>query len=233
MIPLNTQPIEKREVRDDGKLDVKEIFYTIQGEGPFAGQPAVFVRLAGCNLQCPLCDTDYTHDRHLMSPMEIIERGKQLYLGSYQMELIVVTGGEPFRQACGPFVRQARRLGFKVQFETNGTLYDDSMEHFWHEVTVVCSPKARINSSIAKVIDALKYVARSGEIDPDDGLPTRALDATARPGRLDLFTGITYLQPCDEQDEDRNRLNTQAVVNSCMKFGHRLCLQTHKLVGLP
>ena len=56
----NTQPAEKQ-VKSSGLiLAINSIFYTIQGEGPFAGSPAVFVRLAGCNLQCPMCDTEYT-----------------------------------------------------------------------------------------------------------------------------------------------------------------------------
>ena len=50
---INIQPIEKRELSTDGSVQVHSIFYTLQGEGPFAGQPAVFVRLAGFNLQCP------------------------------------------------------------------------------------------------------------------------------------------------------------------------------------
>jgi organic radical activating enzyme len=237
MIPLNTQPIEKREVRDDGALDVHSIFATIQGEGPFAGSPAIFVRLAGCNLQCPLCDTEYTQGRRVMQLPTLFEEIAKCETSIYPpyKPLIVLTGGEPFRQACGQFVRQAHRRSYRVQVETNGTLYDDSMDGVWglSTLTIVCSPKARINTDLIRHIDALKYVAREGFIDPNDGLPTRALDSTARPGRIPNFSGITYLQPCDEQDEDRDRLSTQAVINSCMKFGHRLCLQVHKIVNLP
>jgi organic radical activating enzyme len=103
----------------------------------------------------------------------------------------------------------------------------------WHTITVVCSPKARITSRLIPHIDALKYVLQADAVDPDDGLPTHALDSRARPGRIDNFAGDIYLQPCDEQDGELTFRNTQAVIASCMKYGYRLCLQTHKLLGLP
>ena len=72
MLP-NSQPIEKRS-RDADVLEVHSIFYTLQGEGPFCGSPAIFIRLAGCNLQCPGCDTDYTSKREHLSPETIVKR---------------------------------------------------------------------------------------------------------------------------------------------------------------
>jgi len=70
---LNQQLAEKRVERQDGALEIIDIFPTIQGEGPFAGEPAIFVRLAGCVLQCPLCDTDYTSGRRLISIPSLTE----------------------------------------------------------------------------------------------------------------------------------------------------------------
>ena len=60
MFKINSQAIEKSAHYTTRSYDVHSIFPTIQGEGPFVGQPAIFIRLAGCNLQCPACDTDYT-----------------------------------------------------------------------------------------------------------------------------------------------------------------------------
>ena len=75
---MNTQPVEKTWHDPLGVLKVHSIFNTIQGEGPLAGKPAVFVRLAGCNLQCVQCDTDYTSKEEKLSPPAIVERIKSL-----------------------------------------------------------------------------------------------------------------------------------------------------------
>lgn len=241
---LNLQTIEKRRESDDGSLDVFEVFPTIQGEGPLAGEPAVFVRLAGCNLQCPGCDTDYTSKRRLVRVKNLVYEVQKL-TGSQPnpvpwrtrlpspRPLVVVTGGEPFRQRCGPFVGQMLRT-HRVQIETNGTLYDESMVGWWNTTSVVCSPKAgRIADGLDHVITAYKYVVRAGEVDPTDGLPTSILGG-ARPARPHVgYSGEVYVQPMDEQDAVLNDANTRAAIESCQKFGYRLCLQLHKLIGLP
>lgn len=142
---FNNQLIEKR--HHNTELDVQSIFYTIQGEGPFCGTPAVFVRLAGCNLMCPSCDTDYTSKRQLMTTDEIIDRVRTAQLYSETSEeafdrlienptdepltyklfsgLVVITGGEPTRQPVGLellVLKLQQRLGCYVQIETNGVL---------------------------------------------------------------------------------------------------------------
>ena len=96
---LNIQPIEKLAHPVDGKLDVHSIFFTIQGEGPFTGHPAIFIRLAGCNLQCPKCDTDYTSKRSRMLYQDILGEVRRLTPKTHKNRtLIVITGGEPLRQ---------------------------------------------------------------------------------------------------------------------------------------
>lgn len=239
---INTQPIEKQ-VRDGvaGQLEVHSIFYTIQGEGPFTGQPAVFVRLAGCNLQCPRCDTDYTSKRALLS-VRAIEQEIYQKLPKNEMRvidfnhsfLVVITGGEPFRQNIGPLVRQLVSSGmYRVQIETNGTLYQAGLP--WDSVTIVCSPKTgKISPLLLPHIDAFKYVISSDSFSDDDGLPLRALDHTAThavarpPNRYKPI----YLQPADEQDADTNKENLDVAVKSCMKHGYTLQLQTHKILGM-
>ena len=118
---LNTQPIEKKVHREDGIVEVHSIFYTIQGEGPFCGTPSVFVRLAGCNPQCPWCDTEYSSSRMEMTPFEVVVQAKvrfRLPKGG----LVVITGGEPFRQNLSYLLRALTEHGYYVQIETNGTL---------------------------------------------------------------------------------------------------------------
>ena len=210
-------------------LNVHSIFYTIQGEGPFAGMPAVFVRLAGCNLQCPGCDTEYTNGAQMMSVGAICE-AIELVAPGYPV--IVITGGEPFRQNLTILTRTLVAMCYTVQIETNGTLPPPvSMPG---TVTVVCSPKTgRINKFLHERINAWKYVARADDISPVDGLPTIALGHSNRGGLARPTNDAPiYLQPMDEQSCVKNKLNEQAVVESCLKHGHRLCLQMHKIVGV-
>ena len=228
---MNTQAIERRQERDDGAVEVVEVFPTIQWEGPYAGRPAVFVRLAGCNLQCPLCDTDYTVARRLTSADDLV---KQVSILLPPSGLVVITGGEPFRQTCGRMVSLLLPIA-PVQFETNGTLYDSSMEPWWSQVSVVCSPKTGvIHPKLHPVVDSLKYILQDGKVDPTDGLPTDSLHFGVRPARpWPGFRGEIYIQPCDELDALRNKLNTEAAIQSCLRYGYTLCLQLHKLIGLP
>lgn len=237
---INTQPIEGRFLHSQGALHIQEIFPTIQGEGPYAGLPAVFVRLAGCNLQCPYCDTDYTSKRSTMESTEVasIVRKLQFPITSTSRTtgaLVVITGGEPFRQNLTPVVTLLLGLGYLVQLETNGTLF---LEGFpFDKVTTVCSPKTgRINYELAKRVNAFKYVVQDGYVHPEDGLPFATLgqlkqEFVARPP-VGSAAEI-YVQPLDEQDEKKNRANMDAAVRSCLTFGHRLCVQTHKLANVP
>lgn len=237
---LNQQTPEKRVTTRFQFLDVQSIFSTLQGEGPFCGTPAVFVRLAGCNLQCPGCDTDYTSKRRHMTN-ELIVRACQMERTTSQPGLVVITGGEPFRQTIGPLVEALVKAGFYVQIESNGTL--PTQDIFFTERTdlrygayLVCSPKAgRVHRSVAASACCFKYVMHADSVDPDDGLPVLALDHTARPRVArppDGYRKPIYLQPMDSQDEMQNALNRAVCVASCLKYGHVLQLQVHKLLGL-
>lgn len=232
----NTQPAEKSSKDDGSILAVNSIFYTIQGEGPFAGCPAVFVRLAGCNLQCPMCDTEYSN-RTSKTPRSIVREVASAFSGKTKSNLVVLTGGEPFRQDIDNLVCELLANGYKVQIETNGTLFRRLIAFGDENLTIVCSPKTgTINKKLAPYINALKYVAtyESLEVSPD-GLPMHALEhpnngILARPP--EGFKGAIYLQPVDEQDDVKNLFNRDAVVKSCMTHGYRLCLQVHKIVGV-
>lgn len=258
----NSQPIERRQHMYDlehENLDVQSIFYTIQGEGPFCGTPAVFIRLAGCNLQCPACDTDYTSKRKWMSTDEIVHQVQSAPLFTslnssedpcklFRDGLVVITGGEPFRQDIALLVlKLVQRLGCYVQVETNGTLPPpiSLSDHYFNSdiqerkfMYVVCSPKAgKVNQFTARVACAFKYVMNANSVDPNDGLPIHALDhrlgtlRVARPPER-LKPHQIYLQPQDDYDTDKNKRNLNACVESCMKHGYTLQLQIHKLIGL-
>jgi 7-carboxy-7-deazaguanine synthase len=238
MIKLNNQEPESRVIHTGGQLAVQSIFYTIQGEGPYSGRPSVFVRLAGCNLQCPACDTDYTSSRRFFTINEILRTVNDLVSGlefKYRpTTLVVITGGEPFRQQITPLVNSLFNRNYEVQIETNGTLPpQEGLEPF---CDIVCSPKTgSVNKLLIPKITAYKYVLSHDSIDHSDGLPRYVLAHTAggkvarpHPG----FLGPVYIQPADTGDAHLNKLNVEACVSSCMLYGYILQLQIHKLIGV-
>jgi 7-carboxy-7-deazaguanine synthase len=215
-------------------LDVQDIFDTIQGEGPFAGCQATFLRLAGCNLQCPLCDTDYTSNRETLLVSDLVR-----VMVERRPSLVVVTGGEPFRQeAVSPLVYALVNVGKWVQIETNGVFCPNDIASLAMNSTIVISPKtSKVSDALAQRADAWKYVLSHDAVSPEDGLPTSVLGMQGIPARPPLGDKVGVeqicLQPADHQDEEINRKNLDAVLESCNRFGYRLCLQLHKIVGLP
>ena len=192
---MNTQPIEKAQQCEGYVLDVVDVFTTIQGEGPHSGKLALFIRLGGCNLQCPQCDTNYTKGRRLVSV-------SALYEFRTTHPVVVITGGEPFRQNIGRLCRAFLSSPNPpiVQIESNGTL--PPPQNFPREVEVVCSPKTgSINKKLLPHITAYKYVVPplAGNLGAD-WLPVRALDhpskTLARPHSPNI---PVYLTP--EQDQ--------------------------------
>lgn len=234
---INIQPIEKREPSYEGTLQVHSIFKTIQGEGPFCGTPCVFVRLAGCNLQCPMCDTDYTSKRTELTPEEILLT--VMRKAGTTPGLVVITGGEPFRQHIGELIALLVQHQYYVQIESNGTMNPpvgpwnkNTFERFG--AYLVISPKTgKLNPLAEDAACALKYVVRYGDADID-GLPKHALDMPNRPARPTpgLFQGQIYIQPLDSKDEVDNHLHTQEAVSSSLMHGYILQLQVHKFIGV-
>lgn len=229
---VNIQPVEKQDLNNPKLLDVHSIFSTIQGEGPFAGQRAIFVRLAGCNLACPLCDTDYTNGRKRMTIEEICESVAQFAKPDTEY-LVVITGGEPFRQDLSVLVDALSFYDYTIQIETNGTLYQPDLDY--DAITIVCSPKAgKIHPKLLKHIAAYKYVLHADQV-AGDGLPIVALDHTAKPHVArphGNFDGTIYLQPVDVKDESENRRHLEAVKKSVIEHGYTLGLQLHKLINV-
>jgi 7-carboxy-7-deazaguanine synthase len=238
---LNQQAPEKRVYTLD-RLAVHSIFDTIQGEGPFCGTPAVFVRLAGCNLQCPQCDTDYTSKRTVMSPEVIVSfvRSATGRVGG----LVVITGGEPFRQDISALVALLVMEGYYVQVETNGTLPPPIRTTPFFSTDIgarrgaylVVSPKTgRVHPTTQGVSCCYKYVMSADCMHPEDGLPVFALDHTAEPmlARPPVnYRRPVYLQPVDVKDPAQNERHLYACLNSCKRYGYILQLQIHKLLGV-
>ena len=139
-------------------IAVVDIFKTLQGEGPYVGRPAIFVRLGGCNLQCNFCDTEFD-DYKLLSNKQIITKIRKL---NNNINLIVITGGEPLRQDIESLCKLLIKEGFVIQIETNGTIFRKLPK----EIKIICSPKLHnkkyhITQELIDYVDAFKFLVES------------------------------------------------------------------------
>lgn len=172
----------------EGTLVVTSIFYTLQGEGPFAGTPCVFVRLKGCNLQCSFCDTYFdsgdvlTYEEIWIKMCESVrEFNRKHNIPGHPIRLAVITGGEPTLQFnnLNPFLVYLHDLGVDTQIESNGVLARD----FFSDTHLVCSPKVNEKTGkyiepkpeMLKRIDTLKFVVSADPESPYYDIPEFAL----------------------------------------------------------
>jgi len=224
-------PVRRQEVSPDGSLWVQEVFYTLQGEGPYSGQPAVFVRLSGCNLRCFWCDTEFESSTWTPGLPELLDAiDAQL---QPVCDLIVLTGGEPLRQNIRPLVDALLERGLRVQIETAGTLWLDLPDD--PRLCIVCSPKTgKLNPKLVPRIDVFKYVIASGDVDETDGLPVRSTQAAGRKLRIARppAGASVYVMPRDDHDAIANRDNILATAEVAMRFGYNMTCQLHKLAEL-
>jgi 7-carboxy-7-deazaguanine synthase len=205
---------------------VKEIFYTLQGEGANAGRAAVFCRFAGCNLwsgreqdradaQCHFCDTEFVgtdgDGGGRFATAEELADACARAAGAAACDLVVLTGGEPMLQVDEALVVALHARAFTIAIETNGTLPVPAA------IDWVCvSPKAGTDLK-QRSGDELKLVYPQEGIDPTD---LEGLDFTHR-----------FLQPMDGPNQERNTALSIAYCKAHPAW--RLSLQTHKLTGIP
>ena len=206
---------------------VKEIFYTLQGEGINAGHPAVFCRFAGCNLWsgreqdraaaiCNFCDTDFVGTdgtlggRYTTAEQLAAQIAGQWPLPSHDHRLVVLTGGEPMLQVDEALINGLHAQGFRIAMETNGTLPALA------GIDWICvSPKA--HTQLAQVCgQELKLVYPQPGVDP----------ARFESMDFDYF----LLQPMDNASQ---AANTQAAIEYCKAHPKwRLSVQSHKYCGI-
>ena len=223
---MNTQPITKQNLSNH-LFHVNEIFYSLQGEGPWSGEPVIFIRLAGCNLQCTWCDTEYTSYLAL-TEFDIMAEIRKLNAISKK---VVITGGEPFVHNLIPLVDLLHHKDFEIQIETNGMLIIPGFPYY--KVLLVCSPKAgRIHKDIEFHCKHYKYVVNKEDQTSLHGFPstpTQELGKRPPPTPSEVHPETTFwLMPQD--DEDGKSLETAKFL--CLKFGFRLSMRIHKLLNI-
>ena len=209
------------------KYSVKEIYYTLQGEGYHTGRPAVFIRFSGCNLWtghekdrsgaiCDWCDTDFVGTDGInggkFSVEEIINIINSLWKGNILSEpYVVCTGGEPLLQMDDSLIKAIHKAGFEIGLETNGTMIPpDGID--W----ICVSPKANADL-ILKNGNELKVVY------PQCGMNPRIHEKL----KFDHF----YIQPMDGVDQKDNIKRSEKFVLDHPQW--KLSLQTHKIMGIP
>ncbi len=212
---------------------VKEIYYTLQGEGANSGRPAVFCRFAGCNLWsgrepdrasavCRFCDTDFVGTdgpgggrfasaRDLAAAVLAAWPSSDLRPASGRDRLVVCTGGEPLLQLDAAAVDALHEVGFEVAVETNGTL-DAPVGIDWTCVSPKAGAPLRLREG-----NELKLVFPQEGITPEEC--------------AGLGFEHFFLQPMDGPRREENTRRAVAYVLAHPRW--RLSLQTHKLIGLP
>ncbi len=204
---------------------VKEIFYTLQGEGANAGRAAVFCRFSGCNLWsgreedrsravCQFCDTDFVgvgpDGGRFATASDLADAVERAWRSDPDNRFVVCTGGEPLLQLDEPAIDELHARGFSVAIETNGTRNAPTT------IDWVCvSPKAGAEL-IQRSGDELKLVY------PQPGAQPEEFESL----EFDHF----FLQP---MDGPRTEENTRLAIEYCMTHPRwRLSVQTHKLLGV-
>ncbi|MDA0782578.1 MAG: 7-carboxy-7-deazaguanine synthase QueE [Rickettsiales bacterium] len=218
-------PIRKPEKGDGSILQVQEIFPTFQGEGPFVGHPAIFIRLGGCNLACDFCDTEFETfaDKSIDEIVETANNFSGKGNNNFTHKLIVITGGEPLRQPIEKLCEELINNGYKVQIETNGTLY----RNVHKDVSIVCSPKttnnyAPIREDLLQRLDCLKFIISA----------THPLYQDIGDVGQHKYNIPVYIQPMDELNAKKNQNNLEYAIRLASKNGYNISLQTHKIIGI-
>ncbi|MCW8093069.1 7-carboxy-7-deazaguanine synthase QueE [Alteromonas sp. ASW11-130] len=215
------------------------MFETIQGEGVYTGLPSIFVRLQGCPVGCPWCDTKHTwtlDDAFLTSSSAVLEKQNEsehffnanehelleLFIQrGYRAKHVVITGGEPCMYDLIPLTRLLHEQGFTTQIETSGTYEIKCVEATW----VTVSPKVDmkgglpiLDSALLRANEIKHPVAMQKHVDELDLLLQRLGDK--QPEHI-------CLQPISQQQRA-----TDLAIKTCIQRNWRLSLQTHKYIGI-
>ncbi|ENC9557426.1 7-carboxy-7-deazaguanine synthase QueE [Aeromonas hydrophila] len=218
---------------------INEIFQTIQGEGVFTGLPAIFVRLQGCPVGCPWCDTRHTwvvdparevggqavldcsnesDGWSKMSTEQILASFQRL---GYQARHVVITGGEPCLYDLQDLSAALIEAGYQVQIETSGTSEIQTHEQTW----VTVSPKINMKGGLPVLVSALE---RANEIKHPVATERHVEELDALLATASLRENVVIaLQPISQKPRA-----TQLAMATCIARNWRLSIQTHKYLDI-
>lgn len=218
---------------------INEIFQTIQGEGFHTGTPAIFVRLQGCPVGCPWCDTKHTwtvNDENQIPVSDLLAKngdseqfsqltaaaiGQVFIEQNYTARHVVITGGEPAMYDLSALTKQLHEAGYSIQVETSGTFAITCHEATW----VTLSPKINmkggydiLDSCLMRANEIKHPVARERDVEALQLLLARLPEHQQPP---------VFLQPISQ-----GQRATQLCIDTCIAHNWRLSLQTHKYLGI-
>ena len=218
---------------------INEMFETIQGEGSYTGVPSIFIRLQGCPVGCPWCDTKHTwpvdpDDEQTPATILVKTKESEHWFGASSLDVlalieqqqylakhVVITGGEPCLYDLGELTTDLINNGYSVQIETSGTFEVNVHKATW----VTLSPKINMPGKMEVLQQAIDRanefkhpIAMQKHIEEFESILAR---------RTNKENVLIYLQPISQQ-----KRATDLAVSTCIKKNWRLSLQTHKFIGI-
>lgn len=264
MIPIiqnRDRNVSARDFRDLDGLLVTTVFRTLQGEGPYSGWPAIFLRLSGCNYgsktdMCSWCDTAFQFDQGNLKSVDDVLADLLAQPGYNPKDILVITGGEPTLQIKLLELIVKARAYFKViQIETNGTqpkffeeAEDRGMVSYFK---TVISPKANmrlgsyppLHPKVSWYADCLKFVISADPESAHHTIPAWAFDMAER-GRTVYVSPMTvYLKDYPGEvssiwdaelvDQKQTAANYAYAAQFALSHNLKLSLQTHTFTSIP
>lgn len=217
---------------------INELFETLQGEGAFTGQPAIFIRLQGCPVGCSWCDTKHTWAVNLESEVttdvvlnKSVETDEWVNLEcnailkvienkQYRAKHIVITGGEPCMFDLTPLCELFEKHGYSTQIETSGTYEILASDKCW----VTVSPKINMRGGYKVLSSALN---RANEIKHPVGTQKDVDELKELLAEHNIIDTPIYLQPISQKERA-----TQLAIETCIANDWRLSVQVHKYIGI-
>lgn len=196
------------------KLKIKEIFESIQGEGQFAGEYAIFIRTSGCNLKCDFCDTDHENGQEMTVEFILHEVKKIKIVTGYPI-LVIITGGEPTLQpGLNDLIYSLKELGYFVAIETNGTGNNRALKGLVDWLTISPKKDTPINCLTKETIGNELKLVYNGQKNLD--------------GWFELSFQNYYLQP--ESNKPEFIKGALEIIKQNPRW--KLSLQLQKIIGV-